>query len=162
MTRGYFLFAHINLLSYATFSFFFFLFWSTSTYATALFNAAYHSLWMTYPNRCSRLTYLTLSHLHWSGRTLVLYSCCRRLNRCVAWWPIWSNDCKNPEWLLGDNLCRARISLVTYAQWNEVHGFLVSTSVALQIDVDHLHHGKCNKSASFLWHAWTHLVLIHL
>lgn len=114
---------------------------------------------MTYRNQWSRLTYLTLSHLHWSGRTQALYSCCHHLNRCVAWRPTWSMIAGTQN-EIGRQSTWSEISQLTNAQCNEVHSFHVSTFVAAQIGVDHLQHGKCSKSTSSLWHAWPHLVLI--
>ena len=75
-----------------------------------LCNAAYHSPSMTYPNPCNRLTYLTLSHLHWYGRTQALYSCCHHLNRCVARRPTWSMI--EPRMMLGPLSIQTKISQV--------------------------------------------------
>jgi hypothetical protein len=103
----------------------------SSTYLCLLWNAAYHSLSMIYPNQWSRLTSLILSRLHWFERTLALYSCCRCLNSCLLWMPTlaWNAGTQNDDW-------------ADYAVWdsqvitcpmNELHGFLVSTFAAFQI-----------------------------
>jgi len=113
------------------------LIWSSSTYVTALYNAAYHSPLMTYPNQWSRLISLTSNHHHWSGRTLALYSCCHHLNRCVVWRTTWSTTAAT-RMMIGRLSMQRKESIVTDARWNEVHGFLISTVRALQMSIVHM------------------------